>query len=83
MKIPGRTFYRNSGKTSKEGYELQIIGVLINKLNYTLSYTNSNFRFRDYEVDDKNLRGNFLPLISRNNFYFELKRLICLESICL
>ena len=73
--IPGRTFYRNSGKTSKEGYELQIIGVLVNKLNYTLSYTNSNFRFRDYEVDDKNLRGNFLPLISRNNFYFELKKI--------
>ena len=73
--IPGRTFYRNSGKTSKEGYELEIIGVLINKLNYTLSYTNSNFRFRDYEVDDENLRGNFLPLISRNNFYFELKKI--------
>ena len=25
--IPGRTFYRNSGKTSKEGYELEIIGI--------------------------------------------------------
>ena len=72
--IPGRTFYRNSGKTSKEGYELEFLGTLINKLNYSLSYTNSNFRFIDYKVSDKNLKGNFLPLISRNNFYFELKK---------
>ena len=55
--VPGRTFYRNSGKTSKKGYELEIMGSLINELNYSLIYTNSDFQFKDYKVDDENLRG--------------------------
>ena len=72
--VPGRTFYRNSGKTSKKGYELEIMGSLINELNYSLIYTNSDFQFKDYKIDDENLRGNLLPLISRNHFYLELEK---------
>ena len=73
--IPGRTFYRNSGKTLKNGYELELIGTLINKVNYSLSYTNSNFRFTDYKIDDENLMGNLLPLIPKDNFHLELERI--------
>ena len=73
--IPGRTFYRNSGKTLKNGYELELIGTLVSKLNYTLSYTKLNFRFTDYKIDEGNLKGNFLPLISEDNFYLEVEKI--------
>ena len=60
---------RNSQSEPMGSKELDLA---LKKLNYTLSYTNSNFRFIDYKVDDENLKGNFLPLISRNNFYLLL-----------
>ena len=75
LEISGRTFYRNSGKTLKNGYELELNGTVKNKIDYSLSYTNSNFRFVDYKIDNANLAGNFLPLIPKDNLYIGVEKI--------
>lgn len=56
----GRTYYRNAGRTRREGVELELI-TDVNAFSFGASYTYSRFRFRDYAVDSANYAENTIP----------------------
>ncbi|MBK5188234.1 MAG: TonB-dependent receptor [Gemmatimonadaceae bacterium] len=56
----GRTYYRNAGRTRREGIEAELM-TDVDAFTLTASYTYSHFRFRDYLVDSSNFVGNTIP----------------------
>jgi iron complex outermembrane receptor protein len=56
----GRTYYRNAGRTRREGIEAELI-TDIDAFTLAASYTYSHFRFRDYSVGTANYAGNVIP----------------------
>jgi len=56
----GRTFYRNAGRTRREGIEAAL-QTDVDAFTLAASYTYSHFRFREYTVDDANYAGNTIP----------------------
>jgi iron complex outermembrane recepter protein len=56
----GRTYYRNAGRTRREGFEAELM-TDISSFTIAASYTYSHFRFRDYAVETTNYAGNTIP----------------------
>ena len=56
----GRTFYRNAGRTRRQGVELGITA-LLGPVELGGSYSYSRFRFRDFVVDSASYAGNVIP----------------------
>ncbi len=65
---PGRTYYRNAGKSRHRGLEVQFSGNPYSFLNLTLNYTFSNFDFVEYKTTDNDYQGNQIPGIPRDMF---------------
>ena len=66
--FPGRTFYRNAGKTSRKGIEIIFNHNISKKINFDNSYTFSDFKFREFTSGSNNLNDNYLPGIPKNIF---------------
>ena len=66
--FPGRTFYRNAGKTSRKGIEIIFNHNISKKINFDNSYTFSDFKFREFTSGGNNLNDNYLPGIPKNVF---------------
>jgi iron complex outermembrane receptor protein len=66
--FPGRTFYRNAGKTSRKGIEIIFNHNISKKINFDNSYTFSDFKFREFTSNGNNLNDNYLPGIPKNIF---------------
>lgn len=58
----GRTYYRNAGRTRRQGVEAAL-STEVNAFTFAASYTYSHFRFRDYDVSDTQYAGNEIPAI--------------------
>jgi iron complex outermembrane receptor protein len=56
----GRTYYRNAGKTRRQGIELAA-QTDVDAFTIAASYTYSRFHFRDYEADSVDFAGNVIP----------------------
>jgi iron complex outermembrane recepter protein len=56
----GRTYYRNAGRTRRQGVEAQL-GTDIGRLTLTTAYAYSHFRFRDFQSGTAQLAGNTIP----------------------
>ncbi|MEO9038095.1 MAG: TonB-dependent receptor, partial [Gemmatimonadaceae bacterium] len=56
----GRTYYRNAGRTRREGAELQI-GTDVGSVSLLGSYALSRFHFRDFVSGTTQLAGNSIP----------------------
>ncbi len=64
---PGRSFYRNAGKSSRQGAEIGLGSEPVAGLALTLAYTYSDFKFDDFTDDDGNdFSGNRIPGLPRN-----------------
>jgi iron complex outermembrane receptor protein len=61
--FPGRTFYRNSGKTNRQGIEVSLFTKLREFLDFDMAYTYSNFEF----AETGDISGNKLPGIPVHN----------------
>jgi iron complex outermembrane receptor protein len=61
----GRTYFRNAGRTRRQGIEAELISD-VGAFSLAASYTYSRFRFRDYAVDSANLAGNTIPGIPQH-----------------
>lgn len=59
--FPGRTFYNNSGKTSRTGIELAHSKRWLPFMSTQISYTWSDFRFEEYNVDGTDFSQLQLP----------------------
>ena len=70
--FPGRTFYRNAGKTIRRG--LEILGSKeTDSYKAVLSYSFSDFIFNSYVLDGSAYNGNRLPAIPKHHAFFSFK----------
>jgi iron complex outermembrane receptor protein len=60
----GRRYYRNAGRTSRRGAELDF-GVALRRVDFGAAYTYANYRFVDFTVDTAHYAGNLIPGIPR------------------
>ena len=58
---PGRTFYRNIGKTDRQGIELMLDHRLTKRLKIISASSLNKFTFKAYELDGQALEGKKLP----------------------
>ena len=56
----GRTYYRNAGRTRRQGVELEL-GTELGPLALTGTYALSHFRFRDFVNGTSQFAGNTIP----------------------
>ena len=81
----GDVFFRNSAKTNRLGLELGTELEIYHRLNFTLSYTFSDFNYDTYsaqtiEIDgsgnitesEKDFSGNIVPSVPEHNLYLAL-----------
>jgi iron complex outermembrane receptor protein len=59
--FPGRTFFRNSGTSERKGVEARLLWRPNKNWQGTVSYTYSDFKFRDFVVGGMDFKGNRLP----------------------
>ena len=62
----GRRYYRNAGRTSRQGAELAL-GVEFGGLEFGAAYTYANYRFVDFTVGTADFAGNKIPGIPRQS----------------
>ena len=70
--FPGRTFFRNVGRTERIGLEASV-GYSIGGFTMVGSYTYSNFTYKDVIIDEDDISGNYLPGIPRQLANLNLK----------
>ncbi|MCB9287464.1 MAG: TonB-dependent receptor [Lewinellaceae bacterium] len=73
--FPGRLFYRNAGKSRRQGVETSLEWQVRSGLTASLSYTFSDFIYIDYVTPDGDFAGNRLPAIPRHFGFFGLRYL--------
>lgn len=56
----GRTYYRNAGRTRRQGAELEL-GTEVGPLSVTAAYALSHFRFRNFVNGSQQYGGNAIP----------------------
>lgn len=71
--FPGRTFFRNSGRTSRQGVEIDFDIALEKGFSLQGNYSYSNFKFSEYNLDGVDLSGNRLPGIPEHNAHLSTK----------
>jgi iron complex outermembrane receptor protein len=78
-------YYRNAGRTNRGGVEIGGQVEIIPDLNFSVTYTYSNFTYKSYiakslEIDstgtlietDRDFSGNRVPSVPKNNLYIAL-----------
>lgn len=63
----GRRYFRNAGRTRRNGVELGLNAV-VGSFDLGTSYSYSNFHFRNYVLDDQSLSGKRIPGIPTSQF---------------
>lgn len=66
--FPGRTFFRNAGKSRRLGVETRLATPEWNGLQAEAAYTYSDFRFDEFRVNGADLKGNALPGIPEHRW---------------
>lgn len=70
--LSGKTFYRNSGSSQRNGLELSCTFKFWKSLKFYNAYTFSDFKYKEFIIDDKNFRGNYTPGIPKHFLYSEI-----------
>jgi len=68
----GRDYFRNAGRSRRQGLELAADWRFAPDWRIGAAYTEADYRFRDYVVDGVNLKGKRLPGIPRRQLFTEL-----------
>ena len=70
---PGRNYYQNAGKSTRDGVEFSWTASPTDRLRTTLSYTYSDFTFSEFvDAAGNDYAGKVIPGTSENIFYGEL-----------
>ncbi len=64
--FPGRSFYRNAGRSQRQGLEASLLWSIRPDMTFTLNYTYSDFRYTEYVSDNLNYNNNRTPGIPRH-----------------
>lgn len=70
--LSGKTFYRNSGSSERNGFELSYTLKFWNSFKFYSAYSFSDFKYKKFILDDKNYSGNYTPGIPKQFFYTEI-----------
>ena len=70
--FPGRDFFKNAGKSSRQGVEMALRLEPRDDIRAVISYTWSDFKYDKYAVEPSDFDGNVTPGIPRHMFYAEL-----------
>lgn len=70
--MPGRTFFRNAGSSTRRGVEAAVAAELAPGLTSTVAYTWSDLRFDRYRTPAGRFDGNRIPGAPRNQLFAEL-----------
>jgi iron complex outermembrane recepter protein len=70
---PGRTFFRNAGKSRRRGIETALNLQIAKGLALTMNYTFSDFRYTDYESAGTRFDGKRLPALPRHLIFGALQ----------
>ena len=69
---PGRFYYRNAGETIRKGAEFSFSKKFKDVVIIKYLYSISDLRFVNYQTDEINRSGNFLPLNPQNINYVDI-----------
>ncbi|MBS0002337.1 MAG: TonB-dependent receptor [Thioalkalivibrio sp.] len=67
----GRVFYRNAGRTAREGLEVGLELRPDPRWNLRAAVTLNDFRYREFTVDGQSFRGNRLPGLPAQQLFLE------------
>lgn len=70
--FPSKVFYRNAGKSTRNGVETSMTINLLENLTSTLTYSYSDFSFDRYTTTSGTFDGNVIPGIPQHQFFAEL-----------
>jgi iron complex outermembrane receptor protein len=71
--VPGRNYYENAAKSSREGIELSWIGQPTDRLRTTVSYAYSEFEFDDFvDSTGTSFSGNVIPGTTEDVLFGEI-----------
>lgn len=71
--FPNQTFYRNAGKTTRMGVEIEAFYRPTPTLNLLLSASHGRFEFREFQVFSEIFTNNKLPGVPSNMAHFSVK----------
>ena len=69
----GRVFYRNAGRSKRQGIEASLNAMLAKGLTLFSNYTFSAFKYREYQTAAGKFDGNVLPGIPKHAAQVELR----------
>ncbi len=69
--FPGRTFYRNAGRSQRKGVEASIQWSVNPAMSFSVSYTYSDFKYKEYLSGDQDFKNNRTPGIPPHNAFGE------------
>lgn len=69
---PGRDYYVNAGRSSRDGFEFSLLTQPTDRLQATVSYTYSDFEFDDFVDATGDYSGNVIPGTAENVLFGEL-----------
>lgn len=64
--FPDRTFFRNAGRTARNGIEIEGAYNFLKEWTFTAAYTFSDFTYDDFTTNNGTFDGNFLPGIPQH-----------------
>jgi iron complex outermembrane recepter protein len=67
----GRTYYRNAGRTAREGLEIGLELRPAPQWTLRAAASLNDFRYREFTVDGRSLAGNRLPGLPRQQLFLE------------
>ncbi len=70
---PGRTYFRNAGRSQRRGIEAFLQYKPIKNLTFLSNYTFSNFKYTNYEASGTRLDGNRQPAIPLHRVFAALQ----------
>jgi iron complex outermembrane recepter protein len=70
--FPGRTFYKNTGRSRRVGLETRVVHHPLKWAKVSLSYTFSDFRFTEFEDSGVDQSGKLIPGIPEHHLVVSL-----------
>jgi len=64
--FPDRTFFRNAGRTTRDGVEIEGAYSISKAWTFTAAYTFSDFKYDDFTTPNGSFDGNLLPGIPKH-----------------
>lgn len=71
--MPGRTFYQNSGRTSRQGTELSLVWLAGGGIQVSANYTLAAYRYVDFTSGANNFDGKRIPGLPEQTGALELR----------